>query len=219
MLLILDCDGVLIDSEIISMEIDARFLTELGMPHTREEAARRFVGRPHAEFLRTVEIDLGRRLTQEELEGHEAEYRRRMLTELRAIDGVREAVAGLGVKYCVASSTHLPILRRNLTTAGLVDLFEPHIFSASQVARGKPAPDVFLHAASQRGFDPGDCLVIEDSVPGVTAARRAGMKAVGFLGGGHIQPGHDEVLVEAGAVAVFSRMAELQAIVAAHAPR
>lgn len=219
MLLILDCDGVLIDSEIISMEIDARFLTELGMPHTAQEAARRFVGKPHAEFLRTVEIDLGRRLSETELEDHEAEYRRRMLTELRPIAGVREAVTGLGVKYCVASSTHLPVLRRNLTTAGLIDLFEPHIFSASQVARGKPAPDVFLHATSQRGFDPCDCLVIEDSVPGVTAARRAGMRVVGFLGGGHIQPGHDEVLIEAGAVAVFDAMADLGRIVQTHCPR
>src|SRR6185295_6155870 len=105
------------------------------------------------------------------------------------IAGAAESLRGvpaLGHDVCVASSTRLEGLRRNLGTAGLLSLVDPHVFSASQVKRGKPAPDVFLFAASQMGVDPADCLVIEDSVAGVTAARRAGMEVLGFNGGSHV---------------------------------
>jgi HAD superfamily hydrolase (TIGR01509 family) len=218
MLLILDCDGVLIDSETIAMEVDAEFLTQLGLPHTPEEAALRFVGIPHKDFIRTIEAELGRALTADELDGHELDYRNRMRDHLRPIDGVRGAIERLELPFCVASSTAMPSLRRNLATAGIVDLFDPHIFSASQVRRGKPAPDVFLFAASQMGADPGQILVVEDSVPGVTAARRAGFRVIGFVGGGHIPPGHADRLMAAGAVATFTHMDHLVDMVGAYHP-
>jgi beta-phosphoglucomutase-like phosphatase (HAD superfamily) len=113
----------------------------------------------------------------------------------------------------VASSTSLNPLRRNLTTAGLIDLFDPHVFSASQVARGKPHPDVFLFAAEQMGMAPERCLVIEDSVPGVLAARAARMPVVGFTGVSHNRERTRARLAEAGAFAVIDHMDEWPAMV------
>ena len=101
----------------------------------------------------------------------------RLESELRALPGVHEALSALAGRRCVASSTSLAPLRRNLGLAGLLGLFDPHVFSASQVARGKPAPDVFLFAAEQMGAQPGRCLVLEDSVPGVQAARAGSDRA------------------------------------------
>jgi HAD superfamily hydrolase (TIGR01509 family) len=134
--------------------------------------------------------------------------------ELRALPGVREAVLAVGGRRCVASSTSLAPLRRNLTIAGLIDLFDPHIFSASQVARGKPHPDVFLHAAAAMGATPERCLVIEDSVPGVLAARAAGMEVVGFTGVSHDKPRMAGRLAQAGASAVIDDFAHWPATVA-----
>jgi HAD superfamily hydrolase (TIGR01509 family) len=135
-----------------------------------------------------------------------------MATELKAIAGAAAAIAmfqARGVGVCVASSTPLRGLRTNLQHVGLFDLLDPAIFSASQVKRSKPAPDVFLHAAAQMGFDPAQCVVVEDSVAGVTAARRAHMRVVGFTGAGHAYPEMGKKLLEAGASSVFSSMTEI----------
>jgi beta-phosphoglucomutase-like phosphatase (HAD superfamily) len=130
---------------------------------------------------------------------------------------VPEALSAIGGRRCVASSTSLAPLRRNLAIVGLLDLFDPHVFSASQVARGKPHPDVFLFAAERMGVAPRDCLVIEDSVPGVLAARAAGMVVAGFTGVSHDKPRMARRLSEAGAGAVIDDFAQWPATVAGFA--
>ena len=170
----------------------------------------------------TLERELGRPLPAGFFEAHLAHVREVFARELEAISGARaavEAVRADGIPFCVASSTQLPSLLTNLGTAGLADLFDGHVFSASQVKRAKPAPDVFLLAASQMGSDPADCVVVEDSVAGVTAARRAGMPVVGFVGGGHVTEGHAERLKAAGARQIFAKMSELSAVLAAQGIR
>ena len=215
MLIIFDCDGVLIDSEIVAARLEAEAITELGLPTTAEEICRRFAGTTTREVWATLERELGRPLPDGFFEAHLAHVRDVFSRELEPIAGARaavETVAVAGVPFCVASSTQLPSLITNLGTAGLVDLFDGHVYSASQVKRAKPAPDVFLFAASQMGADPADCVVVEDSVAGVTAARRAGMPVVGFVGGSHVTAGHDERLKAAGARAIFSTMRDLDAV-------
>lgn len=217
MLVIFDCDGVLIDSEILVARAEAAAITSLGLPTTAEEICRRFTGVTTREVWATLERELGRPLPRGFFEAHQADVRDLFARELQAIAGVREAVTTLGLPYCVASSTHMPALVTNLGTVGLVDLFAPFIFSASQVKRPKPAPDVFLYAASQMGADPADCLAIEDSALGVSAARRAGMRVIGFLGGAHVGPGHGDRLTAAGAEVLFSAMSDLSTVIAARA--
>jgi HAD superfamily hydrolase (TIGR01509 family) len=219
MLVIFDCDGTLIDSEVIASAIDADALTRLGRPTTPAEFVTRFTGVPHREIWRQLEEELGRPLPEGFLDALKEVSIRRFAEELKVIEGVHDAVAAvdrLGVKRCIASSTGLESLRRNLATTDLLTTFDPHVFSASQCARGKPAPDVFLFAASQMGADPADCLVIEDSVAGVTAARRANMPVLGFTGGGHADDGLAGRLTQAGAAVVLSGMADLPRIIAAH---
>ncbi|MBW8729237.1 MAG: HAD-IA family hydrolase [Inquilinus limosus] len=221
MLVIFDCDGVLIDSEVIFCAVDSEALARLGHAVAPSEIARRFCGTPHHVAWSTLSTELGFVLEPGIIEEIKAESARRFVTELRAIAGAVEAIAaagGRGHPPCIASSTGLPNLRRNLETAGLLPLVDPHVFSASQVKRGKPAPDVFLYAASQMGADPADCLVIEDSVHGVTAARRAGMKVVGFTGGGHADPELGQRLKAAGAGRTFATMTEVAAWLAAGTP-
>lgn len=218
MLVIFDCDGVLIDSEIVAARAEAEAITELGLPMTAETICARFAGTTTREVWQTLERELGHPLPHGFFEAHLAHVRDLFSRDLEAIPGARAAVEALDLPYCVASSTQLPALINNLGTTGLVDLFDGNVFSASQVKRPKPAPDVFLFAASQMGADPADCLVIEDSFAGVTAARRAGIRVVGFTGGSHVGPGHAEKLLAAGAVTTFGRMSDLGAIVATHHP-
>jgi HAD superfamily hydrolase (TIGR01509 family) len=212
MLVIFDCDGVLIDSEAIYCSVDAAALTDLGHPTTPGDIARRFTGVPHHVAWSTLATELGFEQPPDLLDRIRAECLRRFDTELVAITDAAEAlrtVVALGHATCVASSTSLAGLRRNLERTGLLELLDPHVFSASQVKRGKPAPDVFLYAASQMGADPADCLVIEDSVAGTTAARRAGMDVVGFTGGSHVDDELADRLQAAGARRIFTSQGQL----------
>jgi len=215
MLIIFDCDGVLIDSEIVAARLEAEAITALGLPMTAQEICTRFAGTTTREVWATLERELGRPLPAGFFETHLAHVRDVFSREIEAIPGVHTVIERLEVPYCVASSTQLPSLITNLGTAGLAHLFDGHLYSASQVKRPKPAPDVFLFAASQMGSDPADCLVIEDSLAGVTAARRAGMPVIGFTGGSHVGPGHAERLIEVGAASTFDSMTDLPAILAA----
>ena len=135
-------------------------------------------------------------------------------TELRPIEGVAETVAALQRPYCVASSSKPSKIGLGLIETDLFDLFYPHIFSASQVAFGKPAPDLFLLAAEKMDAAARHCVVVEDSIAGVTAARRAGMRALGFVGGAHCLQSHAAELRSAGAELVFDRLAVLPDIIA-----
>ncbi len=208
-LVIFDCDGVLIDSQVIQARVDAAELTRLGHSITAEEAGARFLGVTTAAMQAEVERVLGRTLptdfeaTRDQLV--DAAYRH----ELRAVAGVEAAVTALGLPCCVASNAQTVRLREVLTLTGLLPLFEPHVFGADLVAMPKPAPDLFLFAATRMGTEPPCCVVVEDSVVGVRAAVSAGMRVLGFHGGGHCSPGHDRTLIEAGAAATFGNMAAL----------
>lgn len=182
-LVIFDCDGVLVDSERISVRIDVRVLAELGWPLSEAEVIERFVGRSEAYMVSEIEARLGRRLTAGWDEAYGALYREAFEAELAPVDGVVAALDEIATPTCVASSSSHERLRHTLGLTGLLERFDGRIFSAEDVRNGKPAPDLFLHAAATLGADPARCAVIEDSRYGVEAARAAGMRAFGYAGG------------------------------------
>ncbi|NQV44820.1 MAG: HAD family hydrolase [Rhodospirillales bacterium] len=207
-LIIFDCDGVLVDSEVITKRNMAVYLTELGIPHTLEECLIRYVGLSMSSFISAIEQEWGILP-----KGFATELRRRNTesseTDLQAIAGIAAILETLNYKKCVASSGHPVRIRQSLSITELLDYFEPHVFSATQVENGKPAPDLFLFAANQMNATPDRCLVIEDSVAGVRAGVAAGMTVVGFTGGGHILPGHGKRLRDLGAHHIIDDMRDL----------
>lgn len=218
-LVVYDCDGTLIDTETVYAEVTLALCREVGLTDwTLDDYLRQLLGIPLADGFGVIERALGRPLPEDFEARAEAGVAARLATEARALPGVREAVTRIDARRCVASSTTLEPLKHNLRLAGLIDLFDPHVFSASQVARGKPAPDVFLFAAAQMGIAPGRCLVLEDSVPGVLAARAAGMRVAGFIGAAHDKPGTRERLLAAGAATVLDGYEDWPGTVAALKP-
>jgi HAD superfamily hydrolase (TIGR01509 family) len=182
-LVIFDCDGVLVDSEPIAVRIDVEMLAEVGVTMSEEEVIERFVGRSPEVILAETEARLGRRVPEGWWERGEARIRRAYETELRPVAGIAEALEEIDLPVCVASSSGHDSLRYKLELTGLYERFAGRIFSATEVANGKPAPDLFLHAASRMGAAPADCVVVEDSRYGVQAARAAGMDVFGYAGG------------------------------------
>jgi HAD superfamily hydrolase (TIGR01509 family) len=211
-LVIFDCDGVLVDSEPLSLRLDVILLERLGWPLTEAEIVERFVGRTEAAMRAEIEAHLGRDVGPE-WDAFADEYVRLFAAELQPVPGIAaavDAVVGAGIATCVASSGDLAKIRRNLATTGLLGRFEGRIFSADDVEHGKPAPDLFLHAAAVMGVDPGRCAVVEDSRHGVAAARAAGMHAFGYAGG--VTPAS---ALAGPATTVFDAMAELPRLVGA----
>lgn len=208
-LVIFDCDGVLIDSEMLAAKAHADALAALGCPLTLDDLVARFTGMPDRAMYEVITREWGRALPPGHDEAVKATIAEAYRRDLRPIAGIREALAAIGGPVCVASSSMPEKLALGLTLVGLHDRFAPHIFSAAQVKRGKPAPDLFLFAAAAMDFAPSDCLVIEDSLAGVQAARAAGMRVVGFAGGSHCGPGHAERLLSQGADIVLSQMRDL----------
>jgi HAD superfamily hydrolase (TIGR01509 family) len=207
-LTIFDCDGVLVDSEIVSFAVEAEALAELGAAVTARDLLGRFVGTSSAAMFATIARENGIRLPPDF-----AERTARCLAafdeRLRPVAGIGELLAGLAGPRCVASSSDPPRIRHCLGLAGILHHFEPHIFSATQVRQGKPAPDLFLFAAERMGARPERCVVIEDSVAGVTAARAAGMTALGLTAGSHCIDGQADRLRRAGAAHVFASCPDL----------
>jgi HAD superfamily hydrolase (TIGR01509 family) len=184
-LVIFDCDGVLVDSERLSIRLDAVLLERLGWPMSESEVVERFVGRTDAAMRAEIEANLGRDIGPE-WAAFSDEYITLFAAELRPVAGVAAAVDAIqaaGYATCVASSGGHEKIRRNLALTGLRDRFGERIFSGDDVEHGKPAPDLFLHAATEMRVDPGRCAVVEDSRHGVAAARAAGMWAFGYGGG------------------------------------
>ena len=214
-LIIFDCDGVLVDSEIVSFEAEAEMFAEIGIGLTAHDLLTRFLGTSSASMFAIIERENGIKLPPDFAE----QAARRTLAafdrELQPIPGIAELLANLPDRKCVASSSEPPRIRHSLSLAGILHHFEPHIFSATQVKRGKPAPDLFLLAAESMGAVPARCLVIEDSEAGVTAARAAGMAVIGFTGGSHCLDGHAEKLRQSGAGEVFTSCPELATYLAA----
>jgi HAD superfamily hydrolase (TIGR01509 family) len=182
-LVIFDCDGVLVDSERLAIDIDVRLCREYGFEITHQEVIDRFLGRRAGLVWEALEEHLGRELTAEEQAYHAKEFWDVYQHRLTAVPGVTEAVDALDYKLCVASSSTPTGLRRKLEHCGLLSRFEPHVFSGDQVEHGKPAPDLFLFAAAQVGVDPARSVVVEDSEHGVNAARAAGMHVFAFVTG------------------------------------
>jgi len=206
---IFDCDGVLLDSERAMAELWCEGLQAAGGVITVEQWLNRITGL--SGFRQRVLDELGVRVSDDEWAAIQAsEFD--ALAAVMAVPGMRETVAAVTVPRCVASSSGLERLHRTLSTAGLLGLFSPHVYSASQVARGKPAPDLFLHAAASLGVEAEACVVVEDSIHGVAAARAAGMRVVAFAGGSHIVPAVRERLATSGADALAGDAAELRAM-------
>lgn len=212
-LVIFDCDGVLVDSEVISCRAHAETITRHGYAITPDEVQDRFLGVSDREARLSIEAELGRRLPDDFEQQIRQAALRRYAAELRAILHVDTAIDAISLLKCVASSGTPEKIRHGLACAGLLHRLAPHLFSATQVARGKPAPDLFLFAAAQMQVLPERCIVIEDSMAGVTAARAAGMTVLGFHGGSHCRPGDADRLSRAGAVAIFDDMRELPELI------
>jgi HAD superfamily hydrolase (TIGR01509 family) len=210
-LIIFDCDGVLVDSEVIFARILAEHLTAIDLPTTIDEAIALGFGKNRATLSAAVAAQFGRALPDTFFETFAIRSAAAFEHELLPVPGVEALLAGLSVARCVASNGHLDRVRQRLTVTRLLPFFDPHVFSASQVAFGKPAPDLFLFAAQRLRVVPKDCIVVEDSIPGVEAAVAAGMTVVGFCGGGHCPEGHTERLSAAGCVRVCARMPDLAA--------
>ncbi|MFV0359929.1 HAD family hydrolase [Tropicimonas sp.] len=186
-LVIFDCDGVLIDSELISARMLVAELAEWGVEVDLPYVARHFLGRSYPVVIAQIRREFGLALTP----AFEADYRARLLaafaSDLREMPGVREVLETLACPYCLATSSSPPRVRRSLEIVGLTPYFTGRVWTASEVERGKPAPDLFLHAAARMGVAPGRCLVVEDSLNGVQAGLAAGMTVWHFTGGSHLR--------------------------------
>lgn len=207
-LLIFDCDGVLVDSEPLANRVLHTALEDLGLAMDPEETTARFKGLSLDSCVALIERMLARKVPESFLPDLERRTREAFGQSLQPVAGVAVLLEKLTTPFCVASSGSHVKIRHSLELTGLGHWFpEDAIFSADDVSRGKPAPDLFLFAARRLGFRPADCIVIEDSVPGVTAARRAGMRVFGY--GERTSP---RQLRAAGAT-VFTRMHELADLV------
>ncbi len=213
-LVIFDCDGVLIESERLAVELDMAMLAEIGWELSREEVIETFMGRSYQHMMETIAAHLGHPVPPAWIERWDVAYRELLAAELEPVEGVAEVLDELharGYRTCVASSSSHPQLSANLSTAQLYERLEGRIFSATEVENGKPAPDLFLHAAATMGYAPDRCVVVEDSRYGVQAARAAGMPVFAFAAG---QMTPLEAL-EGPGTTIFHDMRELPGLIAA----
>jgi HAD superfamily hydrolase (TIGR01509 family) len=216
-LIIFDCDGVLVDSEIIAAQVESRLLTEAGYPISVEEMGERFSGMTWKNILLAVEAEASIPLSASLLDKSEKLLDAKLASSVKIIDGVKFALSRITQPRCICSNSGSARLDAMLTKVGLKPYFEGHIYSAKDLGpdRVKPKPDIFLHGAKEMGVEPSKVVVVEDSVHGVSAARAAGMRVIGFTGASHTYLSHADRLTEAGAETVISRMSELPAVVEA----
>jgi HAD superfamily hydrolase (TIGR01509 family) len=199
---IFDCDGVLVDSEVLALEVEIVALREIGLVYEESEYKARFLGMSTNAFYDAIESDHRTRNGAGLPDGFRAMCNARYVAawhRLAEVPGARAAVSRLSRPKAVASSSSTDALSRKLRKTDMWDLFAPHIYSADHVVRAKPAPDLFLHAAAALGVAPARCLALEDSANGVRAARAAGMSVWGFMGGGHMDEAAGARLLAAGA--------------------
>lgn len=214
MLVIFDCDGVLIDSETIYIKAELKFLKQAGLDYNRRDYMKIFTGMPHNTWQKTLaekaHKDLGKPLDKNFFNALTDHIMEKFETDLIAIPGVQDTISTLGMKFCVASSTFLESLHWKLNHTGLSEFFEGAVFSGDMVKKGKPEPDLFLHAATTMKMKPENCIVVEDSYNGVLAGKSAGMTVIGFSGGDHCPDGHDDDLKAAGADRVINDFTKLK---------
>jgi HAD superfamily hydrolase (TIGR01509 family) len=216
-LVIFDCDGVLVDSEIIAARVEAELLTAAGYEISPEELAETYAGLTFKDIMLRIEEKSKIPFQASLIDRAEVLVDRRLASEVRAIDGAHEAAATVTVKRCICSNSRTERLDMMLTRTRLKPFFEGRIFSALETPSGKPkpAPDVFLFAAGKMNAEPARTFVIEDSVHGIAGAKAAGMRAIGFTGAAHTYPGHADRLTDAGAETVIRRWADLKWTIAA----
>ncbi len=213
-LVIFDCDGVLIDSEIIAARVESELITEAGFEISAEELAELYAGLTFQDIMLRIEevsqvpfsaalIDRCQKLVTERLQ------------HVPMIEGAAQAVMSVTAPRCICSNSSAEQLDLTLGVTGLKPLFGDKVYSAKAVGKPKPAPDVYLYAAKQFGADPRNTFVIEDSVHGVHGAKAAGTRVIGFTGASHTYPGHADALTEAGAETVISRWRDFPAVLAA----
>ena len=212
-MVIFDCNGVLVDSETLSTSIVSQEFNRAGFALTPDIIARYFTGRRPADMFAEVEMAAGRKLPPEFASTVAAATLRRFREELRATRHAAYALSWLRGPKCVASSSSHDRIRVSLESTDLIRFFEPYLFSAGDVRHGKPAPDLFLHAASRMRVEPRACIVVEDSPVGVAAGVAAGMTVIGFVGGSHAGSKLAATLSSAGARAVISDMRALKGTV------
>ena len=214
MLFAFDCDGVLVDSEIIASEVDAEFLAKAGYEITAEEVTRRFAGLTGLAIYEQIEAETGRKLPAGIDEEIREEIDRRLDRDLKPTIGALDVFDRIDGPRCVCSNSSGRRLTLSLEKVGLYDRVRPYVYSAVEVGtkEPKPAPNVYSYAAEQFEVSPRDMLVIEDSVFGVRAAKAAGARVIGFTGGRHTWLGHADILIEAGAETVIHRFDDLAQI-------
>ncbi|GAA3102708.1 HAD family hydrolase [Rhizobium viscosum] len=214
-LVIFDCDGVLVDSEILGITIEKELLASAGYDISIPMLTERFSGMSWQDILTIIEAESGLSLMSKLLDKTETELDIRLPKEVEAVDGVRAALKTLQFPKCVCSNTKMSRLDAMLERHGLRQFFGASVFSAKDLGEGrsKPKPDIFLFGAKKMGVEPVHTVVVEDSIHGVQAARSAGMRVVGFTGGTHTFPGHAANLIEAGAHTIVSHMRDLSAAV------
>lgn len=212
-MIIFDCNGVLVDSEPLATAVVSEEFMRAGFPLTRDIVARYFTGRRAVDMFSEVEIASGRKLPQNFAATVANATLRRFRAELRATAHMAYALTWLRGPKCVASSSTLDRIRVSLETTDLIRFFEPYLFSAADVRHGKPAPDLFLHAAARMKVHPADCIVVEDSPVGVAAAASAGMTPIGFVGGSHAGSQLGAHLTAAGARVVINDMRALKSTI------
>ncbi len=216
-LVIWDCDGCLIDSEYLACGAAAEGLGQAGYPISTEDFIHRFAGSGWPEIKARLHQERGAAFVEAiPLDWIGARQDRLFDEQLQAIPHVAAAIKAMDLPVCVASGSGMDRLEHTLKKTGLWDRFAGHVYSASMVAHGKPAPDLFLYAAAQMGVDPARCLVIEDGMPGIQGAKAAGMTVFGFLGGSHISPAWRERMKVASPDVIFDDMRDLPEMVATY---
>ncbi|WP_427023443.1 HAD family hydrolase [Aureimonas ureilytica] len=216
-LILFDCDGVLVDSEIISAKVDAALLKELGYEISASEVAERFAGLTQDRILELLTAEAGIRFPEDYAERQKIELDRRLAAEITEIPGVHDMLDRLDLPRAICSNSSSERLKIVLEPTRLWDRFRPYVYASREVGtkRPKPAPDVYLYGCRQFDAEPRQTVVLEDSVHGVAAAVAAGCRVVGFTGGQHSYAGHGHALAEAGAETVIRKLSEFPAVVEA----
>ena len=216
-LVIFDCDGVLVDSEIVAARVEAELLTSAGFEISAEEIFETYAGLTFKDIMLRLEEKSHVPFQASLIDRAEELVDRKLRSDVRIIDGAREAVAAVTVPRAVCSNSSTERVQFMLEKVRLLPFFAGRIFSGLDIPskKTKPAPDVFLYAADKLGANPKNTFVIEDSVHGIAGAKAAGMRVIGFTGAGHSYPGHADALTEAGAETVIRRWAELNSTLAA----
>ncbi len=218
-LVIFDCDGVLIDSEIIAMRVEIELLREHGYECEESEHIRRYTGLNFSQTIKLIEEESGRYFPDDLDEKVQKEIDSRLWRNVVALPGAGNVLDQLDQPRCICSNSGDERLKLSLTKVELWDRFRPYVFSAQSLPdiAAKPAPDIFLHAAREFEVEPHECVVIEDSSHGVEGAAAAGMRVIGYVGASHTYPEHSDQLLDAGAETIIKNLGEIPKIVAAFA--